>query len=318
MPKLPKWFRQHPVIAGFATVSFVLFISVPVWFAQIWPLFSKEPFFDVASRHGWAWVVVGPFYGWVVVSVGVLNIGLLFVLIAVAANSDGSGHDVRRNELQPAPSLAEGRNVVLQDAISRFQEGQKQRRENYQKVPAKPRPNIVFLRTRAFPVKLDFARNGGAIFSDAAAQSAREYAIVACFRNEPGTDVAGAKNVRAQLIYKAANGQEVGTGISSAAWEGSEFGTVDFPVGQSHCVILAVYDTVRSGLTVPWVNKKSAGPWSYTINPESYAFEEKIDIIEVRLLSAEGALLQNPPLVLRFAIANGKPHAERMKMEADA
>ncbi len=75
--------------------------------------------------------------------------------------------------------------------------------------------------------------------------------VIACFRNEPSMSrrVLSADYVRAQIVYRNSQGQEIGDGVSSACWLGHHFDTIDFQVGQSHCVLLGFLDDGR--LLVP-------------------------------------------------------------------
>ncbi|MCZ6489406.1 MAG: hypothetical protein O7A06_02615, partial [Acidobacteria bacterium] len=61
---LPHWVRKRPILAVSLSIAFVVFITGPVWLAQVWPLFSNRPFVEVMQANQWGWAVIGPLYGW--------------------------------------------------------------------------------------------------------------------------------------------------------------------------------------------------------------------------------------------------------------
>ena len=172
------------------------------------------------------------------------------------------------------------------------------------------RPNLVFLGTRTIRIGFDALDWRESFFESQ--KDADPPGVVACFRNEPfpetpGTDTDG---VRAEMIYRDKDGQETGI-VPRACWLQDYFDMVDFPVGASHCAILAI---LRPGgrLVAPWKRRATAadGHRGQVVTTEAYQFDERVRSIEMRIMGASNQLLL-PPLTVEFAVVDGSPTATR-------
>lgn len=169
--------------------------------------------------------------------------------------------------------------------------------------PSEPRrPNIIF--RRAAPLKVYVRGDGGVLEFIEGEDTELPDAIIACFRNEPdmGRRVKDADCVRAQIIYRNAENEEIEDGVSAACWIGSNFETIDFGVGETHCVVLGI---IQDGaLLVPWKRRKRE--W----NGDSIVTEDKtfrgVSSIEVRLIGSFNELLLKP-VTFNFSIINEQP-----------
>src|SRR5688572_9044104 len=85
-----NWFQKHPVaLAIYAFLGFLL-VSFPVWLADVWSLFSDRVFVDVLRENGWGLLIVGPYYGWACVGVGVVLAVLVALALSLPAAPDGT------------------------------------------------------------------------------------------------------------------------------------------------------------------------------------------------------------------------------------
>lgn len=166
-----------------------------------------------------------------------------------------------------------------------------------------PAPNLQFLSTRRANIEVGLNYH----FYE------KEYptemvGVVACFRNEPveGRRVLDAGHVTANIVYRNSEGREIGEGIVRACWL-NEFDTVDFDVGQSHCVILVMKVNDRFLATF---SRRHQTEYGIQFLPDQYVFNEPISTIELRLLGSRNDLLV-PIIVFEFSILEGIPHAAR-------
>lgn len=133
-------------------------------------------------------------------------------------------------------------------------------------------------------------------------------AIVASFRNEPSSTmrVRNVNNVRAQIIYRDSGGQEIGTGVARACWLDSKSDTVNFPVGESHTVILLVqWD--HNKLAVPFRRLKAG--WVYTITTDAYEFPVVVSTLEIIILNEDNDVLLEP-VVVEVSVLEGDLRAK--------
>jgi len=173
-----------------------------------------------------------------------------------------------------------------------------------------PRPNLVFVGTRTTRIGFDALDWRESFFESR--KDADPPGVVACFRNEPFPETPGidADDVRAQIIYRDKDGRETGI-VPRACWLQDYFDMVDFPVGASHCAILAI---LRPGgsLVAPWRRRTTApdGHRGQVVTTEAYQFDERVCSIEMRIMGASNQLLL-PPLTFEFSVAEGSPTATR-------
>jgi hypothetical protein len=183
-------------------------------------------------------------------------------------------------------------------------------------VPPKPthkleepkRPNFIFLAGTTTRI-----RDGKyASFHEAEGKDLLQndpYAVIASFRNEPvvGKRVASVY-ARACIVFRNASGEEIGAGISEACWLGdSTSPTVEFSVGESHKVILALFSD--GTLLCPY-RRITHNHWGQGIETEHYRLDkDALKTIEVRIVHREELLLE--PIVFDFSIIDGRPAIKR-------
>lgn len=133
-------------------------------------------------------------------------------------------------------------------------------------------------------------------------------AIIACFRNEPdmARRVREADYVTAQIIYRNAGDEEIEDGVPSACWIQNHFETINFAVGETHCLLLGIIDA--EGLVVPWKHRQRE--W----NGDSIVTNDKtfkgVSSIEVRLIGDNNELLLRP-VTFDFSIVEGQPRVAK-------
>lgn len=170
-------------------------------------------------------------------------------------------------------------------------------------------PNIVFLRTRTAIVagsSLDAVlwekRNSKGGTSDVTA-------LVACFRNEPSDErkVSNELSVGANLVFRNAEGEELGDGIARACWLEHGGASVDLDVGHSRCAVLMVVAGAHNPIFVPYKTRVRVNH-RLTFVTEAFKFEHPPATIELRLLSSRNELLL-PALLFDFSLVDGVPSA---------
>jgi len=149
------------------------------------------------------------------------------------------------------------------------------------------KPNIKFVRT--FTQRVGITDLTGVFFIPTREfDSDNPLAALACFRNEPqGTaTIPDAYNVRAQILYKDQNDNEIDD-IPSARWIDQRGSSVSLTLGTTKCLILMLM--VKNGkLLVPWNGDRFT---EFRIG--------QISTIEVRLISKNTVLLSS-----RFSFAD--------------
>jgi hypothetical protein len=172
--------------------------------------------------------------------------------------------------------------------------------------PEPYRPNIIF--RRAAPIKVYVRREGGVLEFVQGADNELPDAIIACFRNEPdmARRVREADYVTAQIIYRNAGDEEIEDGVPSACWIQNHFETINFAVGETHCLLLGIIDA--EGLVVPWKHRQRE--W----NGDSIVTNDKtfkgVSSIEVRLIGDNNELLLRP-VTFDFSIVEGQPRVAK-------
>jgi hypothetical protein len=134
---------------------------------------------------------------------------------------------------------------------------------------------------------------------------------VACFRNEPvfQGENRDALNVRAQLIYRTIEGQEMGNGIARASWLGMPLDMVDLPLGHTQCVLLGVVDNDGSVSNL----SKTREPTHYGDKVKTHVYNVEVMpcLVELRLISGNKVLLA--PIFFDLFIENGDLRVNRHK-----
>jgi hypothetical protein len=170
-------------------------------------------------------------------------------------------------------------------------------------------PNIIFLRTRTAIVAgssldsvLSEKRNSKGGSSDVTA-------LVACFRNEPLSErrVSDELSVTANLVFRDAEGQELGEGIARACWLEHGGTSVDLDVGHSRCAVLMVVAGADRPNFVPFKRRVRVNH-RLTFVTEAFKFEHPPATIELGLLSSRNELIL-PAMLFDFSLVDGVPHA---------
>jgi len=171
-------------------------------------------------------------------------------------------------------------------------------------------PNLVFLGAKTVRIGFDAMEWRESFYESQ--KDVDPFGVVACFRNEPSPEMPGidADCVRAQMIYRDKDGREMGI-VPRACWLEDYSDMVDFPVGRSHCVILAILRQ-RGRLVAPWRRRATApdGHHAQVITTEAYQFDERVTSIEMRIMGESNQLLM-PPLIFDFSVTDGSPTAAR-------
>lgn len=103
--RIAELVRKHPILAGGASVLGFVIVGIPAWLSTVWPLLSTRLFVDVAAEYGVQWLaMVGPLYGWAVVSLGAALIGLFAWLIVEVRAKEATAPPPRLPPLRPAAS----------------------------------------------------------------------------------------------------------------------------------------------------------------------------------------------------------------------
>ena len=213
-----------------------------------------------------------------------------------------------------SPSLAQNANPnITQQVIVHPPPQYEEPKAQQAPAPTSTRPiklaNISFLRTRTAIVAgssldsvLSEKRNSKGGASDVTA-------LVACFRNEPSGDrrASDELSVTANLVFRDAEGQELGEGIARACWLEHGGASVDFDVGHSRCAVLMVVAGAHNPIFVPYKTRVRTNHRLAFVT-ETFKFEHPPATIELRLLSSRNELLL-PAMVFDFSLMDGVPTA---------
>ena len=213
-----------------------------------------------------------------------------------------------------SPSLAQTANPNITQQVIRASSAQyKEPKAQQAPAPASTStrtiklPNIIFLRTRTAIVAgssldnvLSEKRNSKGGTSDVTA-------LVACFRNEPSGErrVSDELSVTANLVFRDAEGQELGEGIARACWLEHGGASVDFDVGHSRCAVLMVVAGADNPIFVPYKTRVRVNHRLAFVT-EAFKFDHPPATIELRLLSSRNELLL-PAMVFDFSLVDGVP-----------
>jgi hypothetical protein len=170
-------------------------------------------------------------------------------------------------------------------------------------------PNIVFLRTRTAIVAGSSLDNVLSEKRNSKGGSSDVTALVACFRNEPSGErrVSDEQSVTANLVFRDAEGQELGEGIARACWLEHGGASVDFDVGHSRCAVLMVVAGADRPIFVPYKRRVQVNG-GLAFVAEAFKFEHPPATIELRLLSSRNELLL-PMMLFTFSLVDGVPSA---------
>jgi hypothetical protein len=79
---MASFFQRHRVGTTVGVAVTFIFVTFPIWLAQVWGLFSERPFAVVLREQELEWLVITPYYGWFC-----LIVGMALLAIAVYAVS---------------------------------------------------------------------------------------------------------------------------------------------------------------------------------------------------------------------------------------
>lgn len=153
-----------------------------------------------------------------------------------------------------------------------------------------PTPNLRLLGTRATWFTQE--QDGRPIHEDKERHFNSSIAgAVACFRNESSAEktVAGVSYVRGSISFIDDDGKEIGEGISKACWV-DKFGSVDFEVRQSHCLIVAALGT-NGEVCCPYVAEKHSNFGVFDV-VEGLTLPKIPKRVEVHILRGSNLLLK--------------------------
>jgi hypothetical protein len=175
---------------------------------------------------------------------------------------------------------------------------------------SEPTPNVIFLGSKT--IRIRSGLTSGFYESDSQNDA---LASIACFRNElsPSRRVAPAFDIRACIIYRDSVGQEIGTGISEACWMG-DLRRINFPVGESNCVILVI-SLADGNLFSPFLRHTRSG-WGNGIVTDTYPLNVNLKTIDLRLIRGNDLLLE--PIVFDFGTDQNRPIVKQRVMAAGA
>ncbi|MGA8308044.1 MAG: hypothetical protein WB723_20385, partial [Candidatus Acidiferrales bacterium] len=117
------------------------------------------------------------------------------------------------------------------------------------------------------------------------------------------------QSVTANLVFRDAEGQELGEGIARACWLEHGGASVDFDVGHSRCAVLMVVAGAHNPIFVPYKTRVRVNH-RLTFVTETFKFDHPPATIELRLLSSRNELLL-PVMVFDFSMVDGVPSAVR-------
>ena len=169
--------------------------------------------------------------------------------------------------------------------------------------------NIIFLRTRTAIVAGSSLENVLSEKRNSKGGTSDVTALVACFRNEPSGErrVSDEQSVTANLVFRDAEGQELGEGIPRACWLEHGGTSVDLDVGHSRCAVLMVVTGADRPIFVPFKRRERVNHRLAFVT-ETFKFEHPPATIELKLLSSRNELLL-PAMVFDFSLVNGVPSA---------
>jgi hypothetical protein len=204
---------------------------------------------------------------------------------------------IQHDATQTASPHIEQKVIIARDLLNKSKE-----------IPPKPEtpkstPNIIFMGARLVRIR---AGIGGSTFWESESDT-DPYAAIACFRNEPSMNkkVAPAFDVKGAIIYRDAEGREIGTGISEAFWVGEPI-SINFTVQTTRCVILAILTTDR--VIANFYRRETHSHWGTGLVTESLVISEDVKTIELRLLQGNELLIR--PLVFDFAVTDERPEVK--------
>jgi hypothetical protein len=128
----------------------------------------------------------------------------------------------------------------------------------------------------------------------------------ACFRNEVLTErTRTAHSVKAHLVFRNAEGTEIGTGISGVVWLNPDAYARNLEVGESGCVLILVQSSDSLELACPY-KMPIATQYGQALSDEVVEFQDQPTLIEIRLIDGQDNVLARVSLDIEYL--NGRLH----------
>jgi hypothetical protein len=176
--------------------------------------------------------------------------------------------------------------------------------------PPKPKPqhNLRFHSCKMLQIDESLgphAEMGGFHSTD---DQTKPNAAVVCIRNKSKDgEVADLHDVRAALVFRDGNRQEIGSGIHQAVWVNNHLRNASFDLEETKCVIVAIMEYAANGkiteAMAPYIREYQTeyGP---TYGVEQYRLDENFHTVELILLSKNARVME--PMVFELFEDNGK------------
>ena len=169
--------------------------------------------------------------------------------------------------------------------------------------PPEPKANISFKNVRAAWIGYS-EHDRRFVENDSKGASVR--GVIVRFKNESAAQAASnAQYIRAELIMRDINEQELEKSVHAACWLDEPADTVDFAVGEDHWVVLGAVDRDNAKQwVVPWMQPKTT--W------EGQFYELKghtivgMRSIEIRIIG-DSSKWVTKPVVVDITVNNGEP-----------
>jgi len=166
------------------------------------------------------------------------------------------------------------------------------------------KPNVSFKSVRLAWISYD--EEESFFIEVSGSQHASVRGLIARFKNESGSHKSDdARYVRAELIFRDVNDQEMEQGVHSACWLREYTDTVDIMVGEDRWVFLgSLVPDDKNQWIVPWKQKKRTweGPY-YDLEGHSFSGMRSV---EIRLIGEYNKWLINP-VVVDIAVNDVEP-----------
>lgn len=105
---LPEAVQKHPVVSAVLAFGLFVFVTFPVWLAQVWPLFSARPFVEVMQEREWGGLLTGPVYGWISVALLLMCGGILFAIAGSTIHAEALRDVLNESREAPDGKLHQG------------------------------------------------------------------------------------------------------------------------------------------------------------------------------------------------------------------
>lgn len=170
-------------------------------------------------------------------------------------------------------------------------------------VKSAPKANICFKNVRAAWIWYDEKED---CFVEVQNGKSTPRGVIARFKNESAAYESGdARLIRAELVLRDANEQEMEQGIHAACWLREHADTVDFIVGEDHWLLLGAVDPGDNKTwLIPWKREKRT--WEGTFYELEGHNITGLRSIEIRLIGESNRWVVDP-IVVDVVLNGGEP-----------